>query len=181
MSAVTVRVPHSPGEIEQIHRLLYDVFVREAQIGEAKLLTNMRFTSRHTIYWDQLDLMGILHNAAFPLLFERARTEFWRSLGYYGYGDPAFDWPYMVVRNEVNYRAPIERDEEIEVTVYVDSIGRTSLTFGHEVFRGDGALAADGRTVLVRTDPETRKPIPWTDSLREKLQAYLAVNEREGT
>jgi acyl-CoA thioester hydrolase len=135
----------------------------------------MRFISRQTIYWDMLDLMGILHNAAYPLLLERARTEFWRSLGYGGYGDPAFDWPYMVARNEVNYRAAIQRDEEIEVTVFVEAIGRTSMTIGHEVFRGDGTLSADGRTVLVRIDPSTNRPIPWTDSLRQKLQDYLVA------
>lgn len=140
----------------------------------------MRFTSHQTVYWDMLDLMGILHNTAYPMLFERARTEFWRSLGYGGYGDPAFDWPYVVARNEVNYRAPIEKDEEIDVTVFVESIGRTSITIGHEVIRADGALSADGRTILVRIDPATKQPIPWTDSLRQKLQQHLeAVNERE--
>jgi acyl-CoA thioester hydrolase len=132
----------------------------------------MRFVSRQTVYWDMLDLMGILHNAAYPLLFERARTEFWRSLGYTGYGDPAFDWPYVVARNEVNYRAPVERDEEIEVTVFVESMGQTSLTIGHQVLRADGTVSADGRTVLVRIDPQTKQPTSWTDSLRQKLGAY---------
>jgi acyl-CoA thioester hydrolase len=139
----------------------------------------VRFTSRQTVYWDMLDLMSILHNAAFPLLFERARTEFWRSLGYTGYGDPDFDWPYVVARNEVNYRAPIERDEEIEVTVFVEAMGRTSLTIGHEVTRKDGAVAADGRTILVRIDLESRKPIEWTDRLRNNLRPYLLDGPQE--
>ena len=133
----------------------------------------MHFKSRQTIYWDMLDLMGIVHNAAYVLLFERARSEFWLSLGYGPYGDPAFDWPYVVARNEVNYRSPIERGEHVEVTVFVESIGRTSMTIGHEVFRQDGILSADGRTVLVRIGPVTKKPIPWTDSLRQKLQDHL--------
>jgi acyl-CoA thioester hydrolase len=131
-----------------------------------------KFVSRQTVYWDQLDLMGILHNAAYPLLFERARTEFWRSLGFGGYGDPNFDWPYVVARNEVNYKSPIHRDEEVEVTVFVESIGRTSLTIGHEVIRAGGELSADGKTVLVRIDPATNQPIPWTDSLRQLLEPY---------
>jgi acyl-CoA thioester hydrolase len=139
----------------------------------------MPYASRQTVYWDMLDLMGILHNAAYPLLFERARTEFWRYLGFSGYGDPAFDWPYVVARNEVNYRAPVERDEEIEVTVVVESIGRTSLTIGHQVLRADGAVSADGRTVLVRIDPATRQPIEWTEDFRQKLE--LAGFGREGT
>jgi acyl-CoA thioester hydrolase len=130
----------------------------------------VHFTSKQTVHWDMLDLMGILHNAAYPLLFERARTEFWRSLGFGRYGDPEFDWPYLVARNEVNYRAPITKDEVVDVKVFVEAIGRTSMTIGHEVYREDGVLSADGRTVLVRIDPTSSKPIPWSDSLRQKLR-----------
>jgi len=118
-----------------------------------------------------LDLMGMLHNAAYPLLFERARTEFWRALGFGTYGDETFDWPYVVARNEVNYRMAIRSAGVVDVTVFVESIGRSSLTIGHEVSCA-GLLAADGRTVLVRIDPTTNQPIPWSDSLRQKLQDY---------
>ena len=87
------------------------------------------FTSKQRVNWDMLDLMGVLHNAAYLLLFERARTELWRSLGA-KYGSDGFDWPYLVVRNEVNYRAPIESDQLVDVTVGVSKLGRTSITWG---------------------------------------------------
>jgi acyl-CoA thioester hydrolase len=131
------------------------------------------YISKQRVFWDQLDFLGVLHNAAYILLFERARTEFWRSLGINGYGEDGLDWPYFVARNEVNYRLPIMAEEEITVSVWVSRLGETSLTFGHQVFRADGQLSAEGETVIVRVDSETQRPFPWSDSFREKVKPYL--------
>jgi acyl-CoA thioester hydrolase len=139
--------------------------------------TPVSFISRQPVFWDTLDLMGIMHNAAYLLLFERARTEFWRAQGVKGYGDGGFDWPYMVARNEINYRAPIISEQTVEVHVFVTKLGRSSVTFGHEVYSADGKLAADGGTVLVRIDPETQRPIPWTDHFRGLVTPYLRPEE----
>jgi acyl-CoA thioester hydrolase len=131
------------------------------------------FVSRQPVFWDSLDLMGIMHNGAYLLLFERARTDFWRSLGVTGYGDAAFDWPYMVARNEIDYRAPITSEQIVKVAVFVTRIGTSSVTFGHEVRRADGALAAEGKSVLVRIDPDSQRPIPWSDAFRALVTPHL--------
>ena len=131
------------------------------------------FVSSQMVYWDQLDLMGVLHNGAYPNLMERARTAFWRHCGVTGYGDPKFDWPYMVARNEVDYKSPIRTEQKISVTVFIWRIGSSSITFGHEILAEDGSLAATGSTVLVRVDPETERPIPWSDAFREMVSGYI--------
>ena len=131
------------------------------------------FISKQMAYWDQLDMLGVLHNGAYINFFERARTEFWRSLGVKGYNDPRFDWPYFVARNEIDYLAPITNEEPIEVSVFIVKIGTTSLTFGHELHRADGVMATRGATVLVRTDPVTQKPIPWSEAFREMVAPFV--------
>jgi acyl-CoA thioester hydrolase len=123
------------------------------------------FTSKQRVHWDMLDLLGVLHNAAYLLLFERARTDFWQAHGS-GYDPETLDWPYLVVRNEINYRAPIRSDQEVSVTVAVAKLGNSSITFAHEVFAAGGELAADGQTVIVRIDAETHRPTPWSDRFR---------------
>lgn len=135
------------------------------------------FVSRQRVYWDMLDLLGVLHNAAYILLFERARTDFWRSLGIAGYGGEGMDWPYLVARNEVNYRAAIRAEQEVAVYVWVAALGTSSLTFGHEVHAEDGALVADGRTVLVRIDVETRRPTPWSSRFRALLEPHIRADQ----
>ena len=59
------------------------------------------------------------------------------------------------------------------VNVAVSNLGRTSVTFAHEVYDQDGNLSADGSTVIVRIDGETRRPIPWSDRFRELVRPIL--------
>src|SRR5688500_14636780 len=73
------------------------------------------FISRQRIHFDLVDLMGVVHNAAYLVLFERARTDWIQSHGLW-YGSPDFDWPYYVVRNEVDYLAPIQGGDEVKVS-----------------------------------------------------------------
>jgi acyl-CoA thioester hydrolase len=119
-----------------------------------------------------LDLLGVLHNAAYLLLFERARTDFWQAHGA-GYSAETLDWPYLVVRNEINYRAPIRSDQTVDVTVSVAKLGNSSITFAHEVFAKDGELAAEGQTVIVRIDAQTSRPTAWSDRFRGLVGPYV--------
>ena len=131
------------------------------------------FTSRQRIHFDLVDLMGVVHNAAYLVLFERARTDWIQSHGLW-YGAPDFDWPYYVVRNEVDYLAPILGGDEVSISVAVEKIGQTSASFVHTITTGDGAEAASGRTVVVRIDPESKRPMRWTDRFREMADSITA-------
>jgi len=131
------------------------------------------YVSSQRVHWDQLDLLGVLHNSAYPVLFERARTGFWRAIGLGGYGDEKMDWPYLVARNEVNYRAPIKSEQDVEVSVWIAKLGGSSLTFAHEVRRADRTVAADGQTVIVRIDADTQRPTRWSSGFREMLAPYI--------
>ncbi|MCS6775387.1 MAG: thioesterase family protein [Chloroherpetonaceae bacterium] len=135
------------------------------------------FISRQRIHFDMLDMLGVLHNAHYLLLFERARFDFWHAQGLQ-IGAPGLDWPYYVARNEINYRAPITRIQEVTVTLQVTHLGRSSATLGHAVYQDDGTLAAEGHTTLVRVDPKTRRAIPWSGEFRALLARYLIATER---
>jgi acyl-CoA thioester hydrolase len=123
------------------------------------------YISRQRIHFEMVDLMGVVHNAAYVTLFERARTDWIMSHGLW-YGSADFDWPYYVVRNEIDYLAPIIGGDEVAVTVAVEKLGTTSATFVHSITTGDGIRASIGRTTIVRIDPGTKRPIPWTARFR---------------
>ena len=131
------------------------------------------FVSRQRVFWDMLDLLGVLHNAAYLLLFERARTDFWRSLGIEGYGGEGLDWPFLVVRNEIDYRASVRSEQDVDVSVRVDRLGRSSITFGHAIRTVDGTTVADGKTVIVRIDAESQRPVPWSDRFRAMISSHI--------
>src|SRR5690242_14693410 len=130
------------------------------------------YISKQKVHFDMLDLLGIMHNALYLVLFERARTEFWNAIGY-GWKEAEADWPYYVARNEINYRAPINTEMEVAVTVTVRALGNSSLTFAHTILLPDGTLAAEGKTVLVRVDNDAHRPMPWSDAFRARLAPYI--------
>lgn len=132
------------------------------------------FESHQIVYWDMLDLLGVLHNARYVVMFERARFDFWSHLGV-GPNIPEFDWPYVVARNEVNYRSAIRSEQQVAVTVAVQSIRNTSVTFMHSLFDAAGILCADGTTTLVRVSAEHHRPIAWSQSFRDLMSPYIVA------
>ena len=129
------------------------------------------FTCKARVFFDQFDKLHVLHNAQYLLLFERARWQFWEMLGLAPETEAA-DWPYYVVKNLLNYRKAVRQPQELTIEIHVAAIGNTSLTFGHRLIDCHGDLCAEGETVLVRVDPETGKPIAWSQTVRTLLQPY---------
>ena len=93
----------------------------------------MRFHEAvHGVYFDDLDAFQILHNARYVLLFERTIGSFWRHLGWGGPLDVQSnpDQFHLVRTNHVEYLRPVDGVGQVRVRVWVEKLGRTSLTFG---------------------------------------------------
>ena len=152
--------------------------MRRARISGKLRRSPMRFYETiHGVYFDDLDALQILHNARYLLLFERTVGSFWnRTLGW---GSPldkdgSPDRFHLVRTNEIEYLHPVTNVGEVRVRIWVEKIGRTSLTFAFRILPMDQDIDhARGRRVLVRIDPATRKPTPWTDHLRERVAPFL--------
>lgn len=138
----------------------------------------MRFHEAvHGVYFDDLDAFQILHNARYLLLFERTIGSFWRYLGWSGPLDVQSnpDRYHLVRANHVEYLRPIEGVGQVRVRVWVERLGRTSLTFGLRCLPMDEDVdCATGTRTIVRVDPDTKRPCPWTTSFRETLAPYCA-------
>ena len=82
---------------------------------------------------------------------------------------------HLVRLNHVEYLRPVAEVGQVRVRVWVEKLGRTSLTFGLRVLPMDEDVDhATGSRVIVRVDPETKRPSPWSDEFREKLAPYRA-------
>lgn len=127
------------------------------------------------VYFDDLDPFEILHNARYLLLFERTLGSFWRVIGLGGMQDPASPDRFHLVRaNTIEYLAPVRGEQEVRVRVWVEKLGRTSLTFGFRLMPMDEDRdCARGTRTVVRVDPKTFAPAPWTDEMRERLAAWV--------
>jgi acyl-CoA thioester hydrolase len=129
----------------------------------------------HGIYFDDLDALQILHNSRYLLLIERTIGSFFRHLGWTGMRDVHKhpDQYHLIRANHIEYHRPVTELGEVRVRVWVEKLGRTSLTFGFRVLPLDEDREyASGTRVLVRVDPQTFRPAPWTDAFRVHLSPY---------
>ena len=144
----------------------------------------MRFHERsHGVYFDDLDAFQILHNARYLLLFEHAIGSFWRQMGWGGALDfnENPDQYHLVRANQIEYLRPVRGTGQVRVRVWVEALGRTSLTFGLRVMPLDEDIDhARGQRVIVRVDPDTQQPAPWTDEFREMIAPYRGDLDDEG-
>ena len=136
----------------------------------------MRFhETLHGVYFDDLDAFHILHNARYLLLFEHAIGSFWRTLGWAGVLDfnSHPDQYHLVRANHLEYKRPVVGTGQVRVRVWVDRLGRSSLTFGLRVMPLDEDVDfASGQRVVVRVDPDSKRPVAWTAGFREQLAPY---------
>ena len=96
------------------------------------------------VYWEDTDAGGIVFYANYLKFFERARTEWLRSLGVMqGRLRESAGGMFVVSETSVRYLAPARLDDELLVTARLEEAGRASLIIAQQAFRG-GTLLAEG-------------------------------------
>jgi len=112
--------------------------------------TSAPFSHPLRVYWEDTDAGGVV--------FERARTEWLRSLGV---GQQALREAtgaiFIVTETRVHYRAPARLDDALDVTVALRELGRASMLIAQEARRGD-TLLAEGNIRIGCVDHGTFKP-----------------------
>ena len=133
------------------------------------------------VHFDDFDPMGVVHNARYALLIERALATFWASHGHTFVGArPTTSDSFNVVKEySVTYHTPITNVGDVAVHLWIEHLGRTSGVYGFRVTSVDGAtLHAEARRVVVKLDPSTMRPAPWSpeaNAIAEKLVKHDAA------
>jgi len=101
------------------------------------------FTWTVRVYYEDTDAGGIVYYANYLKFFERARTEWLRSLGIDQQTLRDRDGALFVVRSaSVDYLASARLDDEVKLTLTVEKLGRASVQFAQQAWRGDTLLAS---------------------------------------
>ena len=107
------------------------------------------------------DQMGVVYYGNYLTLFERARNELMREMGYTYKECEAEGFALPVVHAEVDYKSPARYDDLLEISAWVDEIRGVRCKISCEVRRaGEARLLAKGHTVHVFVDVKTLRPIP---------------------
>lgn len=134
------------------------------------------YRSRQRVYFDDLDALNILHNVRYVLFMERARGEMFHALGFRWDDDLTVnpDKFHVVAAHEIEYLAPVRGEGELVVELTPEHLGTSSFVLGARVLGLHGSdLHARGRTRLVRLDPTTFRPCPWSDRFRAAMAPLL--------
>ncbi len=106
----------------------------------------MSFEFPIRVYWEDTDAGGIVFYANYLKFFERARTEWLRSLGI-AQSTLREDTGGMFVVSEtaVRYLRPARLDDELVVSARLHEGGRASLVIAQEArLKADGILLGEG-------------------------------------
>jgi tol-pal system-associated acyl-CoA thioesterase len=88
------------------------------------------------VYWEDTDAGGIVFYANYLKFFERARTEWLRSMGI-GQQElkASTGGMFVVVETSVRYLRPARLDDELMVTASLQQSGRASMTIEQQVLK----------------------------------------------
>jgi acyl-CoA thioester hydrolase len=96
------------------------------------------------VYWEDTDAGGVVFYANYLKFFERARTEWLRSLGFSQQRMLQHDGVMFVVADTaLRCRRAARLDDLLDVTVSVAETGRVSMRLSQQAWR-DGELVAEG-------------------------------------
>ncbi|MER5457924.1 thioesterase family protein [Micromonospora sp. NPDC002389] len=129
------------------------------------------------VHFDDLDALGLLHNARYALLLERAITAYWSDRGVaYRAGRATTPDVFHAVREfSITYRAPVTGTGPIAVHFWLEHFGTSSAVYAFRFHSldDDTTTYAQGRRVIVRLDPATMRPTPWTEAARAVADTLL--------
>jgi acyl-CoA thioester hydrolase len=118
-----------------------------------------------SVHFDDIDAMGVLHNARYALLLERAMITFWSRHGHsFEAGRPTTSDSFNVVKEfSITYLTPVRGTGEVAVHFWVEHLGTSSAVYAFRMLSLDGDTTfAVGRRVVVKLDAATLAPAPWT-------------------
>jgi len=128
------------------------------------------YVHRSTVWFDELDMVGVLHNARYAIHVERAMTSWYHSLPDL---DPSDG--YIVVKHyDIEFIRPFTTERgELTVEVGLERLGTTSAVFAFRCvsFGAGGAEIehARGTRAIVKVSPGELRPAPWSDHFRRLL------------
>jgi len=126
------------------------------------------------VYYEDTDAGGIVFYANYLKFFERARTEWLRATGVNQQVLAQTHGVIFVVKSAaLDYHAPAQLDDELNVTVVVRRLGRASIQFAQEAWRvgsGSPELLATGEIKVGCVSAGTYRPCEIPSEVSKKMK-----------
>lgn len=129
----------------------------------------MAITTRVPVAWGDMDAMGHVNNTVYLRWFETARITWLLQTCLLEQGSPTGP---ILARTEIDYRIPVTFPDTVEVSVRAERVGNASVTLAYTIrsTAHDGAVVAEGRTVMVMIELATGRSVALSDVQRAAIQ-----------
>ena len=119
-----------------------------------------------SVRWRDLDAFNHVNNSKYLSYLEEARLRWMLRVPGQGLDDHVA--PVVAAAN-LNYKRPIEWPAEVEIDLFVERLGNTSVTIGHRIVdaRDSRVLYCDGNVVMVWIDRGTGRAAQLPEAVRE--------------
>jgi len=130
------------------------------------------YVHREIVWFDELDMLGVMHNARYAIHVERAMTSWYHSLAD---TDPS-DSLVVVKQYDIEFISPFTQERgELVVEVSLERRGRTSAVFSFRCLsypegeHGPEILHARGTRTNVKVSLGDLRPAPWSEKFLVEL------------
>lgn len=140
-------------------------------------MASSKFTYLSSIFFDELDALGVLHHTRYFLHLERAQQAFFQML----LGVPDFNAErdkdiYVVVHGlDARFRSPLRQPGQIAVHYEITRIRSGGVTMDFEIrSKDDTELYCNGTRTVCKLSHITHRPCHWTAEFRSAMEMFRA-------
>jgi len=120
------------------------------------------------VYIEDTDAGGIVYYLNYLKFMERARTEFFRELGFGKAGANKEGYQFVVHSAQIVYKKPAKLDDMLNVSARLVKLRGASLFFEQEVRRDDDILS-NAEVKIACVDGASLRPVPLPPKVLAKL------------
>jgi acyl-CoA thioester hydrolase len=130
------------------------------------------FNFQVRVYYEDVDIGGVVYYANYLRYFERARSEWLRSLGVNQERLAAVEGiGFVVARAEIDFRAGARLEDLLDVTVRLLEKKKTYFWLEQEARLADGKVCAAARIQAACVRHKDMRPQPLPESLTSRIAA----------
>ena len=140
--------------------------------GGSGMRSDFAFHYAHRVRWVECDPQWVVFNGHYLTYFDVAITEYARAVGLPGVVSQQQSGQQFFARKAtIEYHAPAQYDNELDIGVRLAALGRSSARFILEIYR-DETLLTSGELIYVFFDSKAGVSLPIPESQRQAVRDF---------
>lgn len=124
------------------------------------------------VRYAETDQMGVVYHANYLVWMEVGRTSLISELGF-NYADLEKDGIISPVLDiQASYKTPARYGEKVIVKTWIEEYDGLRITYGYEILKEDGNIAATGKSLHVCVKRDSFRPISIKKKFPDWHEAY---------